>query len=71
MTDIREKAEALLRNEVDKKPPVVAESTEQEKSEGEKILALSHIRCKDEEFQLFAHIDQTEAREEIAILCIY
>ena len=40
---------------IDYDNPVVKDSLTTEKSEGEKILALSHIRCKDWDFICYIH----------------
>ena len=45
--------EKTLSNSTPLDNPVSKESLPTEKSEGDKLLALSHIRCKDKEFQAF------------------
>lgn len=42
-----------------------------EKTEGEKLRIRAVMLVKDEEFQLFAYTDHSEAREDLAISCIY
>lgn len=67
-------AVCLLRNETDNKPPVVAESTPQEKSEGDKLRVRAIMLCKEKDFQRYCgemfFCDEDEASAKM-FLCHY